>query len=261
MTFERRALGPDAFALVDTGLEELGVLAAFTERTGGSSVAPFATLNASFSVGDAADRVRANRRTITGGLGTGAFAVAGLEHGTRIIRVDEGRAGAGFDDASQVIASCDGLITASRSVGLAVTSADCVPLVFASDAQRDVAVVHAGWRGLAAGIVTEALTSFADATRVRIAIGPAVGPDHYEVGEDVARAVASTSPGGEGSVRRDGAALRLDLVAAIRAIARAAGVTRVSDTGLCTACETTRFFSHRRDGRTGRQLALAVRLA
>ena len=261
MTFERRPLGQGAFALVDTDLEELGVLAAFSERGGGSSVAPFDSLNASFSVGDAEERVRENRGTIIGGLGTSPFAVAGLEHGSRIVRVDEGRAGAGFDDRAQVIAGCDGLITASSGVALAVTSADCVPLVFASDAQSDVAVVHAGWRGVAAGIVTETLSLFADAAGVRIAIGPAVGPDHYEVGEEVARAVADASPARAAVIERDGETLRLDLVGTIRTAVRAAGVTRVSDTGLCTACETARFFSHRRDGRTGRQLALAVRVA
>jgi purine-nucleoside/S-methyl-5'-thioadenosine phosphorylase / adenosine deaminase len=259
-TFERRPLGGGAFALVPTDLESLGVVACFSERTGGSSAAPFDSLNASFSVGDPAERVLDNRRRIALGIGTGPFAVAGLVHGSRIERVDRTRAGAGFEDRGGVIEECDGLVTTTPGVALAVTSADCVPMVFASAAQRELAVVHAGWRGIAAGIVDRALALYEDAAKVRVAIGPAVGPDHYEVGEEVARAVAQACGGGA-RIDRRGGRLRLDLVATIRAALDAAGVARVSDTGVCTACEPARFFSHRRDGLTGRQLALAMRAA
>jgi polyphenol oxidase len=96
------------------------------------------------------------------------------------------------------------------------------------------------------------------AADVRVAIGPAIGPDHYEVGPDVARAVASGS--NAGAVVREGhGRLHLDLVETAHAVLAAAGIKRIVDTGLCTACEADRFFSHRRDGRTGRQLAVGVR--
>ena len=94
---------------------------------------------------------------------------------------------------------------------------------------------------------------------VRVAIGPAVGPDHYEVGEDVALAVAAGTEAGAVTERRDGTT-RLDLVGTIRAELRALGIRRVDDTGLCTACHPDRFFSYRRDEITGRQAAVAVRL-
>jgi YfiH family protein len=258
MDFERRHLGAGAHALVATGLERLGVLAAFTERAGGSSSPPFASLNASFSVGDDPECVRRNRVRIAEGLRTGPFAVAGLVHGATIGRLDVGGAGSGYADPSGAVAGSDGLATGERGVALAVTSADCVPLAFASATDPTVAVVHAGWRGLAAGILARAAAMYGRAGDVAVAIGPAIGLDHYEVGDDVARAVDAGSPGGAVAVR-DGDRVRLDLVATARRALEALGVERVADTGACTACEPDRFFSHRRDGATGRQLAVGVR--
>ena len=133
-------------------------------------------------------------------------------------------------------------------------------MVFASPATGVVAVVHAGWRGIAAGILPRAAGLFGDAADVRVAIGPAIGPDHYEVKEDVALAVASASEAGALTDRRDGK-LFLDLPGTARAHLKALEIRKVEDTGLCTACERTRFFSHRRDhGSTGRQAGIAVRL-
>jgi YfiH family protein len=132
-------------------------------------------------------------------------------------------------------------------------------VALASGDGRTVCVVHAGWRGLAAGILTRALAAFPEPGTVRAAIGPAVGPCHYEVGEDVALAVAAGSEVGAVTRRRDGR-IRLDLAATARAALRAAGVRRIEVADVCTACEAGRFFSHRRDGRTGRQAAIAVRL-
>ena len=101
---------------------------------------------------------------------------------------------------------------------------------------------------------------FDDPKQVRAAIGPTIGPCHYEVGGDVALAVSAGSSAGAVTEERDGR-LFLDLVATARRILRAEGVTKVEDTGLCTASEPERFFSYRRDGVTGRQLALVVRRA
>jgi copper oxidase (laccase) domain-containing protein len=94
---------------------------------------------------------------------------------------------------------------------------------------------------------------------VRIAIGPAIGPCHYAVGEDVALAVSAGTETGAVTTRRDGQ-LYLDLIATARAELRSGGFRKVEDTGLCTACESKRFFSHRRDeGITGRQAGIAMR--
>lgn len=114
--------------------------------------------------------------------------------------------------------------------------------------------------GLAAGVLQRAVEVFAEREEVRVAIGPAIGPCHYEVGEDVALAVAAGAPAGAVSERRNGRRF-LDLVGTARAVLRAQGIRRVEDTGVCTACESERFFSFRRDGATGRHLALGMRLA
>jgi len=259
MAFERRDLGEGAFAIVSMELRELGVLAAFTERAGGVSAAPFDSLNVSFTTGDQPDAIRANRKRVIEGLGTPPFAVAGLVHGAKLVRVGPQRAGVGFEAAGEAIAGTDGLLTATPGVAMVVTSADCAPIVLASEKEPTVVVVHAGWRGLAAGIVTRAAAVFERPGAARAAIGPAIGACHYEVGGDVALAVAAGSAVGAETERRDGR-LFLDLVGTARRILSEAGVGAVEDTGLCTQCHTDRFFSHRGEGRTGRQAALAMRL-
>jgi len=261
MSLERRHLGGRRYALVSPALESRGFLAAFSERTGGLSDGSFAALNVSFSVGDDPGAVRRNRELLTEGLGVPAFAVAGLVHGDRVTRVGRGRAGAGFADPAEAIAGVDGLVTARIGVPIAVTVADCVPLVIASAEEGSVVVAHVGWRGLVAGLVERAAaTARGTASSLTAVIGPAIGPCHYEVGEDVAVAVGGASLAGAITSRRAGS-LYLDLPGTIAAMLRAGGVRRIEMAELCTACHPRRFFSHRRDaGSTGRQLGVAARL-
>lgn len=261
MRFERRRMMGGGNALVATDLERIGVVAAFTERTGGESRSPFESLNVSFSVGDDPTAVRANRRRIARSLGVGAFACAGLVHGSSVVLLGPEREGAGFDDPDGVVAGADALATRASGLPLAITSADCVPLVLASSSDPTIVVVHAGWRGLAAGILARVVALFDRAHDVAVAIGPAIGPDHYEVGGDVVAAV-ERAPLSSAVATRAGDRFALDLVGTARGTLARAGVEHVSDTGLCTACERSRFFSHRADGgRTGRQIAIAVRPA
>ena len=133
-------------------------------------------------------------------------------------------------------------------------------MVAASAAEGRIAIAHAGWRGLAAGIVGAIAGLFERGNEVRVALGPAIGPDHYVVGEDVALAVAAGTQAGAVTERRNGTT-RLDLAGTIRTELRALGIRRVDDTGLCTACESARFFSFRRDEVTGRQAGVAVKLS
>lgn len=259
MAFERRALGKRGSVLVSTDLERAGFLAAFTERSGGASPKPYHSLNLSLATEDDPGRVGANRRRVVEGLGIPPFATAEQVHGARIVRLGAKRAGAGFDDPSTRVPGADALATRSAGIPLAVLVADCLPIVMASPVEGTVAVIHAGWRGLAAGIVRRATALFEDPGEVRAAIGPAIGPDHYEVGEDVALAVAAASEAGAVTARRSGR-IYLDLAGTARAVLRASGVRRLDDAGVCTACESRRFFSHRRDGPTGRQAAVAMRL-
>ncbi|HYU56772.1 MAG TPA: polyphenol oxidase family protein [Actinomycetota bacterium] len=248
----------DVDFLVHRRLERRGVLAAFTERTGGLSEPPFDSLNLSLATGDDSSRVRANRERVAEALGTGAFALGQQVHGARSARVGRTRAGAGFADRNDALPGTDSLSTAARGVSLAVLTADCVPVVLADRAR--VAVAHVGWRGLVAGIVRRALGAFADPAAVTAVLGPAIGPCHYEVGPEVALAAASATGSGARTERRGGA-LYLDLPATVAGALRDLGVRAPEAAGICTACERERFFSHRRDGpATGRQAAIVMRL-
>jgi polyphenol oxidase len=139
-------------------------------------------------------------------------------------------------------AEADGQVTSAAGVAAIVLTADCLPVALAGPER--VGMVHAGWRGLAAGVIEEGVRATG---AVAAAIGPGIGPCCYEVGDDV-RAVFGT------------AERTLDLKAIARARLEAAGVGEIHDCGLCTACDAERFFSHRRDrGVTGRQAGLAWR--
>lgn len=258
MSFERRAL-EGAYMLVSTTLEKAGFLVAFSERSGGVSEGPYASLNLSYSSGDDPAKVAANRRRLIEALRIPPFALGGQVHGAKLVRVGAKRAGAGFDGSPGVLHGNDGLYTARRGVPLAVATADCVPVVLASPAEGTVAIVHAGWRGLAGGIMGKAAALFDGPNDVRVAIGPAAGPCHYEVGKDVALAVAAGSPAGPVAERRNGKFF-LDLSGTVRAALEAVGIRLVEDVGLCTIHEEDRFFSHRRDGRCGRQMGLCMRM-
>jgi YfiH family protein len=258
--FDRRPLGDrGGWALVPTTLEDDGIVAIFTERTGGDSHEAFTSLNLSFAVEDEPGAVRANRSTVAEALGVAAFATGEQVHGDTVAEVTADRAAAGFGDAASRIPGTDGLATTEPDLAVAVLSADCLPIVLASAEEGRIVVVHAGWRGLAAGILDRTVDGFARPETTRAAIGPAIGPDHYEVGEEVVAAVDAAVSGGAVVERRDGS-IFLDLAASAAAALRARGVPDVAVAGLCTACHPDRFFSHRGDaGRTGRQGVVAVR--
>ena len=138
----------------------------------------------------------------------------------------------------------DAIWTDERGVGLVVVTADCLPIaLFRTAGAPAIGLVHAGWRGLAAGVVEAAVAAVGGP--LAAVVGPGIGPCCYEVGPDVARQFGATGP-------------TLDLRAVAERALRAAGVASVEHADLCTACDERRFFSHRRDrGLTGRQGALA----
>jgi polyphenol oxidase len=209
-----------------------GATALFTTRLGGVSEGPYASLNVGLLTDDDPERVAANRERVRAHVGARRLAQGRQVHGTRVV-VD----GEGGEDA-------DGQVTTRPGVAAIVLVADCLPVALVGP---DAAgVVHAGWRGLAAGVLEAGVAALGEGP-VAAAIGPGIGPCCYEVGDDV-RAVFGT---GERT---------LDLKAQARARLQAAGVTEIHDCGLCTACDPQRFFSHRRDnGVTGRQAGLAWR--
>ena len=257
---DRRVLDHDVTVLVAPRLESEGFLVAFSERSGGVSDGPFRGLNLGLKSGDDPDVVRENRRRLIGALGIAAFACPRQVHSTNVVRVGPESAGMGFVDPANGIPAADALVTASPGVPIAVLTADCVPVALVDPAAGEIAVVHAGWRGVAAGMVRAALGAFANPAGVEAVVGPAVGPDHYEVGEDVAAAVSAASEGGA-ITRRERSRLLLDLPGTVARTLRNLGVRHVEHVEECTACQPERFFSYRRDGRTGRQGLIAVRLS
>jgi YfiH family protein len=212
---------------------------AFSTRTGGVSTAPFDTLNLGRLSGDDPVRVDENRRLLCAELGVDPDELRfGRQVHGPLVRRAAGRGAPG-----------DGLWSDASGEPLLVFTADCLPvaLVRTNGAEPAVAALHAGWRGLLAGIVERGASALG-AGRLAAAIGPGIGPCCYDVGDEVARAFRAQFGAGVVQGRR------LDLPGAAERALRAAGATDVFRVDLCTACNPGLFFSHRRDGaRTGRQ--------
>ncbi len=219
---------------------------AFTTREGGVSEGPFASLNLGLMTDDRAEDVAENRRrAVTAIAGDpDALALNRQVHGARVVRA---RAGSRGDEEA------DALWTDEPGLPLAALTADCVPIAHArvTGDRPALAVVHAGWRGLLAGVVPAAGASLGGIAAA--AVGPAIGRCCYEVGDEVARPLRAAFGL---DVVRDGHA---DLPLAAERALRAAGIVRVDRLGTCTACDESSFFSHRRDaGVTGRQGVLGL---
>ena len=236
-----------------------GVYAAFPVRHGGVSAAPFASLNLGLSVADLPANVLENRRRFCAALGMPPeqLVVPGQVHGTALAWVDESHAGRGAFDRETVVHDRDGLLTATPGLGLAVSYADCVPVVLAASTPDGpaLAVVHGGWRGMLDGIVGQAAAALARTGRLTGAVvGPSIGPCCFAVDDQLRVRFAERFPGSAGEST-------VDLWACARDQLTDAGVPAeaVTVSGLCTSCDA-RFFSHRRDhGATGRHVAIAWR--
>jgi len=245
----REVLAGGVTALVADRLRDEGFLVAFTERTGGVSEGTFASLNLGLMSGDDRSSVEENRRRLTAAVAVDRIVTVRQVHGASVVAAASGDGNA----------EGDGMVTDASGVALVVLAADCVPIALADPSTGRLAVVHAGWRGMAAGILDRAAGLFAEPDRVLAAIGPAIGADHYEVSRDVAEAVSSRVDGGA-VLRRRGLRPHLDLPATAARHLGELGVTRIDEAETCTACEEARFYSHRRDGGvTGRQALVAVR--
>jgi YfiH family protein len=212
-----------------------GGTALFTTRRGGVSDGPFASLNLGLWTDDEEARVRENRARVQNLTG-GRLAQARQVHGTDVVQADP-----------DTVAEADGQVTAEHGVAAMALVADCLPIALV--APEGVAMLHAGWRGLAGGVIDNGVARLRSlgAERIVAAIGPGAGPCCYEVGEEVHAAFGTSGR-------------TVDLKAIARERLEAAGVQHVHDCGLCTMHDPERFFSHRRDGGvTGRQAGIAWR--
>jgi YfiH family protein len=225
-----------------------GARAAFSTRRGGVSEGPFAALNLGVLTGDDLGRVVENRRRLAGALALppGAVAIGRQVHRADLARHTAPQSPSPFALPGSPIPEVDGHVTDAAALALLAFTADCLPIALRGPG--GVAMLHCGWRGLAAGIVRRGAREVA---ATDAAIGPGIGPCCYEVGEDVLGALEPLGPGiADGRM--------LDLVEAARRALLDAGIERVEAADCCTSCEGERFFSHRRDrGRSGRQGGVA----
>jgi polyphenol oxidase len=223
-----------------------GARALFTTRRGGVSQGRYATLNLGLTdpaaePGDSPAAIAENRAILAGLTGASVVRIHRQVHGAEVAT-----AGAAADAA-------DGLATSARGDAVAVHAADCLPIAIAG--RHAVAVVHGGWRGLAAGVVANgvaAVRALGDEGPLMAAVGPGAGRCCYEAGEEVRAAFRESVPAAI-------AGSHVDLRLIARAQLEREGVAAVHDIGLCTICaDPALFFSHRRDGGlTGRQAGVA----
>jgi len=226
---------------------------AFTTLRGpaGDSQPPFDRFDFGLRNGDDAEVVRGNREMLERAVPLpSAPRWLRQVHGTAVV-IEPG------NDEPQA----DAALTRTPGTVLAVLTADCLPVVFAADDGGEVAVAHAGWRGLAAGVLEATVGAMdCDPSRVVAWLGPAAGPDAYEIGAEVFDAFTAPDPAAATAfVATRSGHWSVDLYALARRRLAAAGVTRVHGGGLCTISDARRFYSHRRDQRTGRMATIVFR--
>jgi len=214
----------------------------------GLSASPFDSFNLGVRCGDDPQAVAANREELIR-----HFALPSVPrwlrqvHGTHVV----------VEPANDE-PEADAAITVTPGVVLAVLTADCLPIVFCADDGSEVGIAHAGWRGLAAGVIETTVAAMRTSHNHLLAcLGPAAGPDAYEVGEEVRSAFVECDPAAACAFvpTRPGHWL-CDLHALARRRLEAAGIHRIQGGGFCTISDPAHFFSHRRDGITGRMASV-----
>ncbi len=221
------------------------VKAVCTTRLGGASLPPFDSFNIAEHVGDAPQIVRQNRATLARMLNL-SREPRWLEqtHSTKIVDVDRG----------DINAQADASFTRQPNQVCVVMTADCLPLLLSNSDGTQVAAVHAGWRGLADGIIENAVRCFAQQDSLMAWLGPCIGPQAFEVGKEV-----RTQLGGPAHCyisHDDPKKVYADLSGLAKTRLSELGVQQIYQSELCTFADQERFFSYRRDGQTGRMASL-----
>lgn len=227
--------------------------ALMSSRAGGVSRAPWQSLNLGLAVGDTNEAVAENRRRFEAAVGVPAVYLRQV-HGAHVIRLRAADAGRNLTEPA------DAAITTEPGIACTVQAADCLPVLFAAPHGRGVGAAHAGWRGLAGGVLEAAVAGLCEAAscrphELRAWLGPCIGPRRFEVGTDVVEAFDRAQyfvprPRADGSMR-----WLADLPGLARERLRAAGLTQIRGGQWCTVEDPSRFFSFRRDGLTGRMAA------
>lgn len=228
------------------------VQAVFTTRQGGVSRAPYQAMNLGDHVGDDPAAVAHNRQVLAQALGVMPQYLQQV-HGTEVLALPW-----------QGAACADAVMTHTPAQVCTIMVADCLPVLFTDHAGSFVAAAHAGWRGLAAGVLQQTVVSVlaeysADATEIIAWLGPCIGPQAFEVGPEVQAAFVQQHAGNARHFKARGPKFDADLAGLARDQLRAAGVTALygndSSQAWCTVSQPSRFFSHRRDRISGRMAA------
>ena len=248
-----RRVHPDWLA---PGWNIRGVGAFMTTRRGGVSAAPFDSLNIRDGIGDDPSAVARNQRVVAEAAGAVPVYLNQV-HGASVVRLQEADAQRGA-----LIHTADASVTTARGVACTAQVADCLPVLFAAMNGLAVGAAHAGWRGLALGVLEATLRAVAEAAgcdpgEVRAWLGPCIGPRRFEVGPDVLEAfdVLPTNGGSARFVEKSPGKWWGDLPSLARDRLTAAGARSVGGGEWCTVDAPSRFFSYRRDGVTGRMVA------
>jgi len=257
---ERAARGGLSF-LVAPALSESGAVEhAFMTRKGGVSPAPFNTLNLGHGTEDAPSNINSNMGRISRAFGLwGGVFTARQVHGRDVVIIE------GAPEERDWRPAADAIITAKRGLAIGVLTADCLPVLLFDPLAGVAAAVHAGWRGLAAGVTEETFRVMKErfgsrAAHTLAAMGPHIGPCCYEVSEDIAEGFRERGREAGPYLNRETGRLCLDLGSAMMDALLGLGVAPegVSGPGPCTVCNEGEFFSYRRDGETGRQMSFIM---
>lgn len=231
--------------------------AVVTTRVGGVSQAPWDTLNLGTHVGDEAAAVEENRRRLQAAL----HRISPCEvpqwlqqvHGITVIAAEMNAV-----KRLAYVPAADAVTTTRKGLPCVVMTADCLPVFFCNRQGTQVAVAHAGWRGLCDGVLEATVKKFAEPADVLAWFGPAIGPEKFEVGAEVRAAFVEKNPEAityfVPSIKAGHWLADIYGLAALRL--HKAGVKKISGGGLCTVSDSERFFSYRRDGCTGRMASV-----
>ncbi len=245
----RKGLELGIFPVLDIIAPDLQVL--FGSRRGGSSEGPHESLNMGMNVGDRGKTVRRNRELLLGAAGIG---------GDRLARAEQvHRAGVAVARRGELYRGVDGLVTAEKDLALAVSTADCYPVLIYAPSERVLGALHVGRNGAALGIIERSMSLMYDSFRIGApgsiaVIGPGICSECYEVGEAEAKRFPARFRSGKGG------RFKLDLLSFCREELRRCGIRpeRIFEAGYCTSCNPRLFYSYRRDkGVSGRHWMLA----
>jgi len=240
--------GAHQFIIPDWPAPE-NIRAAVTTRKGGYSQSPFNSFNLGDHVDDDPETVKKNRRLLNEILSL-PNEPAWLEqiHTTNVVNAEK----------VEGSARADASYTAQKNAVCVVMTADCLPVFFCSEDGSEVAVAHAGWRGLAAGILEATVEKMNSPAQAIMAwMGPAIGPDNFEVGEEVRDAFMQQNSETENAFQKNKKGKWLaDIYSLARVRLKQSGVQNISGGGFCTYQNAEQFFSYRRDGKTGRMGSL-----